>query len=220
MAAKDSLNNHLFDSMFQRMHGMTLQQASEGYEGFGGVIANHLKKDLVSPEEQDEVWNEWKRTNQLGVIKPPEGPVREVAASFFKEPVDVGAVAQKWMINHETFLVGGRQAVARDAIALSNALRDEGQTPTSRIYRGAVVSPQDQAQREPDLPISFTEDRHVATSFARPSNRGSGGRIFKVDPTTERGLFIPDLVDRERTVGQGHRPEREWLIDPDTINGR
>lgn len=198
---------------------MTLDQASEGYAGPSNIIAKHLGKDLVSPEEQDEVWDEWKRTNQLGAIKAPEGPVREMAGSFFREPVDVGRVAKNWMMDHTTLLVGGHSHVARDAIALSNAIRG-GQTPTGPIYRGAVASPQEQVNREPDLPVSFTEDRHVATSFARPSNRGSGGRIHKVDPTTERGLFIPDLVGRERTVGQGHRPEREWLIDPDTISGR
>jgi len=218
MAAKDSLNNHLFDSMFQRMHGITLNQAQEGWAGPSDVVSQEIGRP-ASPEEQDEVWNEWKRTNQLGRMKPPEGPVRELAGSFFKEPVDVGHVAKDWMMDHTTMLVGSPQHVARNAIALSNAIRG-GQTPTSRIYRGAVVSPQDQAQREPDLPISFTEDHHVARSFARPSNRGPGGQTFKVDPTTERGLYIPDLVGRQRTVGQGHRPEREWLIDPNTISGR
>lgn len=198
---------------------MTLQQASEGYAGRGDVTAQYLGKSLVSPEEQDEVWDEWKRTNQLGAMKAPEGPVREAVGSFFREPVDVGQVAKDWMMDHTTLLVGGSRSVARNAIALGSAIR-EGQTPTSRIYRGSAVSPQDQAQREPDLPISFTEDHHVARSFARPSNRGSGGRIHKVDPTTERGLFIPDLVGRERTVGQSRRPEREWLIDPNTISGR
>jgi hypothetical protein len=198
---------------------MSLQQASEGYAGRNNVTAQYLGKNLVSPEEQDEVWDEWKRTNQLGAMKAPEGPVREMAGSFFKEPVDVGQVANDWMMDHTTLLVGGTRSVARNAIALSNAIRG-GQTPTSRIYRGAATSPQEQVEREPDLPISFTEDQHVARSFARPSNRGSGGRIFKVDPTTERGLYIPDLVGRQRTVGQSRRPEREWLIDPNTISGR
>ena len=215
----NNLNNHLFESMFQKYHGMSLQQATEGYANRSNDIAKYLDKDLVSPEEQDEVWDNWKRTNQVGgAIQPPEGPVREVTKQFFSEPVDLGAAATGWMTNPTTMLVGGTQHVARSAIALSNAIKG-GQTPTGRIYRGAVTSPQEQIAKEPDLPISFTEDHNVATSFASRNRRGTRGRIFKVDPTTEKGIYIPDLVRVQSGVGQGKntRPEREWLIDPTSI---
>lgn len=219
MAAKDSINSHLFDSAFQRLHGISLQQAQEGWAGHNDIVSRSIGRP-ASPEEQDEWWDELKRTNSPFARHAPEGPVREVTREMLSTPHPVEDAAHDWMMDHTTFLVGASpQRVAHRAIALSNAVRG-GQAPTNRLYRGAVASPQEMVAKNPDLPVSFTEDQHVARSFARPSNRGPGGRIFKVDPTTERGLFIPDLVGRERTVGQSRRPEREWLIDPNTISGR
>jgi hypothetical protein len=212
-----NLNNHLFDSNFQRFHGMSLQQASEGYAGRSHIVSRHLGKDLVSPEEQDEVWDTWKRANQLGAIKPPEGPVREVNKQFFSEPVDVGSVVKDWMMDHKTLLVGGPQHVARNTIALSNEIRG-GRTPDVPIYRGGAEDLPARLEKSPDLPISFTQDPYVAKSFASEAYRGRGqGQTIKLPPRSGRGLFVPDYVERQRTVGQGRRPEQEWLMDPSSL---
>lgn len=215
-----NLNSHLFDSDFQRLHGMSLQQAAEGYAGRSHVVAKHLGKDLVSPEEQDEVWDTWKRTNQLGAITPPEGPVREVSERFFSEPVNVENVVKDWMMDHKTFLVGNPRSVARNTIALSNEIRG-GRTPDVPIYRGGSEDLPTRLEQSPDIPISFTQDPYVARSFASESYRGRGrGQTIKLPPRTGSGIFVPDYVERQRTVGQGRRPEQEWLMDPSSLKGQ
>jgi len=218
MAARDSINTHLFNDAFHNIHGITLDQAREGWANQHDTVSQAIGRP-ASPEEQDEFYAELRRTNSPLARFSPEGPVRELARAEASIPHPIESAVHDWMMDSNAFLVGvNPQKVANKAIALSDAIRG-GQTPTTRIYRGAAVTPQEAANRRPTHPLSFTEDHHVARSFASVASRG-GGKIHKVDPTTERGLYIPDIVGRQRTVGQNMRPEREWLIDPNTISGR
>jgi hypothetical protein len=215
----NNLNNHLFDSDFQRKHGVSLQQAAEGYAGRDHVVARYLGKDLVSPEEQDEVWDTWKRTNQFIANQAPEGPVREVSERFFSEPVNLERVVRSWIKDNRRFLDGTPRNVARDTIALSNEIRG-GRTPDVPIYRGGAEDLPTRLEKSPDLPISFTQDPYVARSFARDSYRGRGqGQTIKLPPRSGRGLFVPDLLQvvSQRTIGRGERPEQEWLMDPSSL---
>lgn len=192
----------LFSEQFQMMHQMTLDQALQGYSRpmSGG--------DLLDPEQMEEF------TQQVPFLRE-RGPWHEQVQRTLADRLPIGDLVKKWMMDHTGFLVGNAQAVARDVMHFNEEMQTNARTPQARIYRGSSISPEEQARIRPDIPIAFSEDRHVATSFARGG--GARGSIFRVDPGLVRGLFVPDYVDRQRTVGQSRRSEQEWLVDPQSL---
>lgn len=200
MAASDNINRILFADQFRRLHGMTVEQAKQGYSNFSNT--------LLTPEETEETWN------FLGRHKK-EGPWKEHVASVLERHTPIENLVSNWASDHTSFLVGQSASVARDITDFSHEMNTQAKSIPTRVYRGAKLSPQEQITRSPDAPLSFTEDQHVARSFAKSG--GMRGNIFKVDPGQAKGLYVPDYVGRQRTVGQGRRPEREWIVDPDTL---
>lgn len=198
----DGTKKMLFADQFERMHGMTVDQALQGYSRpiSGG--------ELYDPEQMEDF------VEQMPVLRK-SGPWHEQVQRVTSTRRPIGDVVKTWMMDHTGMLVGGSTAVARDVVHFNEEMRNNARTPETRIYRGARMSPEEQARTRPDIPMSFTEDRHVATSFAKAGN--ARGSIFKAEPGRARGLFVPDYVDRQRTVGQNRRPEREWLIDPQSL---
>lgn len=208
MSASHSLNNHLFDRAFQHFRGMTLDQAVRGYTYSGGK--------LYSPEESDEIdreMDEFRR--KRGKDVPFRPPAAERASEIAGQHRPIEHIVNDWAMNHRTLMVGTNTVgIARDLLDLGREIKSNSRTPEVKLYRGATVSPQEQVKSAPDLPLSFTEDPHVARSFAKS---GSKGTIFHALPGSVRGIYVPDYVKRQRTVGQGRREEREWLVDPASI---
>lgn len=206
MAAKDNINNHLFSDILETYHGVTIDQALKGWARPTG------SRVVMPPEEFDEYEKDAAKFRG----KPIPPPRLEVVGSILENPRPVNDLVHGWMMNH-TLMGVGREDVAekaRDLRDLSNTIRGGGTAPIW-LHRGADASPIEQASSSPLRPLSFTEDPHVARSFAR-----NGGKTFKVEPGTVRGIRVADYVEQQRTVGSGRRPEREWLIDPNSITGR
>lgn len=206
MAAKDNMNSHLFSDLLEVYHGVGINKALEGW-------ARPIGSREVMPPDQFDEW-EKEHAKRKGLPIPP--PRIEVVGEILENPRPINDIVHDWMMNH-TMMGVGREDVAekaRDLRDLSNEIRGGGTAPI-RLHRGAPDDPVSQAQRNPLRPLSFTEDPYVARSFAR-----GGGRTFKVEPGTVRGIHVPSYVTEQRTVGPSRRPEREWLIDPDSIIGR
>lgn len=196
-----SPDSRLFAESFKQFRGLTLDQALQGFE------YDYSQRRPVHPDEVDEVRKRFR----------PGGPsTSERAAEIASQHRPIEHIVKDWMMNHKEMMVGtGTVHIARDLIDLGNEIRGSAKTPETKIYRGAAISPQEQVSRTPDIPISFTEDSNVAFSFAKAGN--SRGKVFHAQAGAAKGLFVPDYVTRERTVGQNRRPEREWLIDPDSL---
>jgi hypothetical protein len=215
--------DHLFEKNFHTQRGITFQQAREGFvSGMSnlGRMVGAGPHEIVSPEDIDDFVKEIHRDPRSSdIIKGayPLIPRREQAGQRFEEKRPIEDVVHDWTMDHTGMNVGEDAAVARDLTALSNEIRG-GRTPTAPIYRGQ--SGRETLGSNRDFPVSFTEDRHVARAFAAAPNSGRGGQVIKLPPGAASGLFVPDYVKRERTVGSGRRPEREWLIDPRSINTR
>lgn len=206
MAASDNMNTHLFSDLLEAYHGVSIDKALAGWaKPSGGTTA-------LPPEEFDE-W-EADLAKFRGLPAPP--PRVEVVGDILQTPRPIKDIVHDWTMNHTLMAVGTQDVAekARDLRDLSNEIRS-GSTVPIPLHRGADISPIEQVTRSPLRPLSFTEDPYVARSFA-----SGGGRTFKVEPGTVRGIRVPDYVERQRTVGSGRRPEREWLIDPNSIAGR
>lgn len=213
-------SGHLFDSVFQRARGITLDEGIEGWEGPHHIVSQHFGVDKASPEMIDE-WHELLRSNNLAAGRKAPTNWREHTAEILethrkKDPIE--NVVHDWMMDHTAMLVGSNTAAVADRLVrLSDTIKGGGVTPNP-VYRGAALPPQEEVSKNPDFPLSFTEDPYVARSFAAEGYRGKRGKTFKLGAGTARGIFVPDFVSRERTVGSGRRPEREWLIDPSSIS--
>lgn len=146
-------------------------------------------------------------------------PYREQYDKVMSKSTPMPSILNKWMMDHRTFFhnhateSGHEVEIARNIRDLTNEMRSAGKVNPSTLYRGAHVEPAVQATRGDAL--SYTDDPYVARSFA-----SGGGKVYKTPAGSVRGLHLPDYVERQRTVGSGRRPEREWLVDPDSIVGR
>lgn len=207
MSVANSLNKHLFADTFERFRGMTLEQAAQGYGyplGHGG--------GLHSPEEIDEIERDMAKFRG----KTYSGPsAAERASETMSQHRPIEDLVTGWASNHREIMVGmNTTAIARDLLDLGGEIRGSARPPETKLYRGAEIPPAQQVASTPDMPLSFTEDPHVARSFAKTGGRGS---IFHAQAGSVRGIYVPDYVKRQRTVGSGRREEREWLIDPASI---
>ena len=206
MAAKHSLNSHLFSDILENYHGVTIDQALSGWAVPPG------SRSPAPPEEYDEVVTDLAKFQGRPV--PP--PRVEVVGDILANPRPINDIVHDWMMNHTLMGVGTQDVAekARDLRDLSNEIRG-GRVADIPLYRGSDEAPATQVAKAPLRPLSFSEDHHVGRIFA-----SGGGRVFKVPEGSVRGIRVPDYVERQRTVGPSRRPEREWLIDPDTIIGR
>lgn len=186
-------SSYLLSRQFKRMHGMTVEQ------GLSGHIAN--SGQVFTPAE----WKAHHEGTQYGRRFDPEAHMRHVRG-ISVSPQDA---AKDWMMNHMSFLVGDDYHVAKRVETITNMLRS-GSTNTMPLYRGSRKPLSEEAGF--NSPLSFTTDPYVAKSFA-----AKGGKIHKLQPGSVRGVFIPELVNRQRTVGSGWRPESEFLVDPESL---
>lgn len=205
-----NLNSHLFADSFHQFRGMTVEQAAQGY---GYPFGRGGGNELQPPEEVDEINKHYaKKFNR------PFIPAREAAEETMSQHRPVEDLVGSWARNHKEIMVGTNDAaIARDVMDLGSEIRTNSRMNEVKLYRGADISPAEQAAKAPDRPLSFTEDHHVARSFAKSG--GSRGSIFHAHAGSVRGIYVPDYVPRQRTVGQSQRPEREWLIDPGSVQG-
>ena len=195
------MRSRLFDQSFQQFRGLSLDQALQGYQ----FSYDHNR--VLHPDEVDEIRQRFRRGGP---------PTAEQAAEVAGQHRPIGDVVHDWTMNTRDIMVGTHTvAIARDLIDLGNEIESSSRPTERKTYRGANLEPAQQVARRPDMPLSFTEDQHVARSFAK----GGGGRgsIFHAQAGSMSGIFVPDYVPRERTIGQGRRPEREWLINPRSI---
>lgn len=196
------LNQYLFGERFKLLHGLSVDEALTGHS------VHPFSREVMGPDDSEEFWGE---------LRPNDQPWKEQVEEIVAGTSDPAAMIKSWARDHTELLVGTQHPAvkARNLRDLTKELRLEGRTPDRPLYRGASIPPEEQIKSRPDEALSFTEDRHVATSFARGG--GARGHVYRREPAGLRGLFVPDFVERERTVGRNQRPEREWLIDPTTI---
>lgn len=183
----------LFGEQFKRLHGLSVDQALAGYERFSDQV--------LTPEQAADVRSHFKWAER-------HTPVSEITP----EPID--KQLNRWALDHRAFLVGNSAQVAKNLVHLDEHMQGSSRLNEVPLYRGATKSPAELARIAPDYPQSFTTDRFVAQSFAKPSYTGIRGRIWKQQPGTVRGLLLSDYGFRSRTVGRNRRPESEFLVDP------
>lgn len=189
---------YLFGEQFRNWRGLTVDQALEGYvpDGSGGVF---------TPDEWED---HLKRTH------PHNAPYKERIEKSLSETTPISDILHNWAMNHKSFLTGQPHRVARNLRDLTNEMNTSSKVNDTTLYRGAARPPSVDA--EGNRPLSYTNDPYVARSFSAMNE----GKIWKQEAGTISGLHLPDYVERQRTVGRGRRPEREWLIDPNSIAGR
>lgn len=189
--------DYLFSEQFRNRKGMTIDQALQGYQGFGDA--------LITPDEYEE---------HMKAIRPNDPPYKETIEKGLSQSRPIPQILHDWAMEHNDFFVGDPFRVARDIRDLTNEMNTSRRVNENTLYRGSKYDPAHDAADNSAL--SFTEDPYVARSFAARNK----GKIWKAPAGSVQGLHLPDYVERQRTVGSGRRPEREWLIDPDSIVGR
>lgn len=197
-----SQNDHyLLGEQFQRLHGMTVDQALTGH----WLTPD---RELMPPEAHEEFWKP--------VLKQRYTPWSEQVHASTVERNDPSGLLKDWAMNHKTFLVGAdTPKIASKVRDFTDLMHTAGSYNTGPLYRGSILSPQAEVAINPDSPLSFTEDRHAATSFK--AQYGKRGSIFRLAPQAARGLRLEDFGVNIRTVGQGRRKESEFLVDPSSI---
>lgn len=188
---------YVLGGQFNKMHGMDVDQALSGH------WLDH-SREVMPPEAHEEYWKPVFKQK----YKPWAEQVQE-ATAVKHEPE---ALLRDWAMDHRTFLVGMNVPKIAGRVRDLTRLMQEAVPNENTIYRGSKRSPQEDIASEPDYPLSFTEDRHVATSFR--AQYGKRGAIFKMAPHTARGLRFQDYGVNTRTVGQSRRKESEFLVDP------
>jgi hypothetical protein len=185
----------ILSHQFSRLHGMSLGQALTGH-------VRNSEGQVLSPDEAAEYYGKWHRPVNMEELKV--------------EPFD--RQLRRWASDHRSFLVGQPNAVAKNIIAFDANMRIHGRPNDLPLYRGDKRSPLELADLAPDYPQSFTTDRFVARSFAKPSYSGPTGRVWKQEPGSVRGVSLLEHGVRTRTVGKSRRPEEEFLVDPRSIH--
>lgn len=168
-------------------------------DALSGNLLNN--RDMVKPEDWEKYWG----GRGLGKDFSPEKHRADVAA-FKISPEDT---IRSWMMDHSEFLLGGYLQGAKRAETMTDLLRS-GRPNEQTIYRGSRNPLSTEIKF--NAPLSFTTDYHVARSFA-----GRGGIISKLPAGSVRGVFVPDFVNRQRTVGSGRRTEEEFIVDPESL---
>lgn len=201
MAAHENLNNYLFAEQFENMHGMTVDQA------LSGKIAK-INSRLVTPEEMDEF-------DKSFTGKRKHVPFAETHAKRLSES-NVPEFINRYQGNFQTHLVGNEHRLAATLRDLTNTVRDRSRPNSSPLYRGAGRSPSEDIGKSKTTPLSFTDDRYVARSFAALGHINKR-QIYKADTNMVRGVPLAEIGGIPRTVGRNKRPESEWFVLPESI---
>lgn len=175
-------------------------------QALSGHWLNH-SREVMPPEAHEEYWKP--------VLKQKYRPWAEQVQEATETVHEPEALLRDWAMDHKTFLVGMNIPKIASRVRDFTGLMQEAVPNENTLYRGAKRSPQEDVASDPDYPLSFTEDRHVATSFK--AQYGKRGAIFKMAPHTARGLRLEDYGVNVRTVGQNRRKESEFLVDPSSI---
>lgn len=201
MPAHEHLNNYLFAEQFQHMHGMTVDQA------LSGKIAK-INSTLVTPEEYDEF-------NKGFTSKRERVPFAEMHAKNM-ESGDIPDFLKRYQGNWNTHLTGSPYQIAATLRDLSNVARQQSMPNPVPLYRGAGLSPSLDIGPQKTRPLSFTDDRYVAKSFASLDKMNSK-QIYKAKPNMVRSVKLSDIGGIKRTVGSGRRDESEYFVLPESI---
>lgn len=201
MPAHEHLNNYLFAEHFEHMHGMTVDQA------LSGKVAK-INRILVTPEKYDEF--------HKGLTSKREyEPFAEMHARS-TESGDIPGFLKRYQGNWSTHLVGNPYQIAATLRDLSNVARQQSMPNPVTLYRGAGQSPSLDIGPQKTHPLSFTDDRYVARSFAALKS-GMDKKIYKAKPNTVRSVKLSDIGGIRRTVGSGKREESEYFVLPESV---
>ena len=201
MAAHEHLNNYLFAEQFENMHGMTVDQA------LSGKVAK-INSTLVTPEEMDEFDKSF--SNRKGFV-----PFAERHAQRLTEG-DVPRFLRGYQGNWNSHLIGDETQVAATLRDLTKVVRDNSRPNPTALYRGAGRSPSEDIGKQKTSPLSFTDDRYVARSFAALGHINKR-QIYKANPNTVRGVPLAEIGGIPRTVGRNKRLESEWFVLPESV---
>lgn len=208
-------SNYLFAEQFHGIHDMTVDQALAGYARLGGEVLNAKDYEDAVEEHMRRVANSPNKSIRLGNERDkPHETHSEAVSRILSEPRPIPDILYEWTRNNDTFLTGNPTRVARDIRDLTNEMNTAGRVNETKLYRGAEKPPTVEALH--NKPLSFTEDPYVARWFALRNE----GKTWKHEAGTVRGLKVVDYTGYHRTIGRNQRPEREWLIDPNSIAGR
>lgn len=181
----------VFSEQYQRIHGISPEDALAGY----------------IPDFKESV------------IRPPTDRSVEGALSVKSNPIE--HVLKDWKKDADNFFVGDRLEIASNLDVLTRHMRDDSRVNDVPLYHGGLTPPHELAieNNRPANAVPYSEDHHVARSFAKTEGYGGGksGKIFKAAPGQVRGLNLVQFGIDNMTVGRSRRPEREWLIDPESF---
>ena len=201
MPAFDHLNNYLFAEQFENLHGMTVNQA------LSGKVAK-INSTLVTPEEYDEFNKSF--SNRKGFV-----PFAERHAQRLSEG-EVPRFLRGYQGNCISHLIGDETQVAATLRDLTKVVRDNSRPNPTALYRGAGRSPSEDIGKQKTSPLSFTDDRYVARSFAALGHINKR-QIYKANPNTVRGVPLAEIGGIPRTVGRNKRLESEWFVLPESV---
>jgi hypothetical protein len=201
MPAHKNLNNYLFAEQFKNMHGMTVDQA------LSGKVAK-INSTLVTPEEMDEF-------DKSFTGKRKHVPFAESHAQRLTEG-DVPRFLRGYQGNWDTHLIGNEHQVAATLRDLTKVVRDNSRPNPVALYRGAGRSPSEDIGKQKTRPLSFTDDRYVARSFAALGHINKR-QIYKANTNMVRGVPLAEIGGIPRTVGRNKRLESEWFVLPESI---
>jgi len=201
MSAHEHLNNYLFAEQFEHMHGMTVDQA------LSGKVAR-INRTLMTPEEYDEF-------NKSFTSKREHVPFAEMHARL-TESGDIPGFLKRYQGNWNTHLTGSPYEIAATLRDLSNVARQQSMPNPVTLYRGAGQSPSLDIGPQKTSPLSFTDDRYVARSFAA-LNKMNSKQIYKAKPNMVRSVKLSDIGGIKRTIGSGKREESEYFVLPESV---
>lgn len=197
--------NPMFGAQFELMHGRPIDFFLKGGQKWTIGRNTHF---FESPEEHDE----WlKTTMSPTTVSRNLGKARAFYEQEMSKPNNPAEAIRKFREDPLYVSVGDSLEVARDIKSINDEMRTNSRPNPMPLYRGASRVPRLDAEN--NMPISFSESRHVAGHFAK-YNRGE---IFKVGHNEVRGLRMEDYGITPKTVGPSRISEREWLIDPSSF---
>jgi hypothetical protein len=194
----------LFGQQFEAVHGKPIDFYLQG--GHKWTMGNE-RIYLNTPEEHDDWVRENLSTNLASKFVGARGRFEETMST----PADPRDAIKAFREDPYYVTTGDPLHVAKSIQAIDTEMRTNARENPMTLYRGAARTPQLDATR--NMPVSFSESRHVAGHFAK-SNRGE---IFKVGHNEVKGLRMADYGVAPKTVGPNSISEAEWLIDPRSI---
>jgi len=183
---------YLFALAFQNLHGVSVADTLRGVKVWNICGTKHI----IQPDEVDAFEKDY--------IRVPQLPWVERHAQALTKDRTAEAV-KAWQF--EGLLNGDTLAAACRLRDLTSLMSNEREIATVRLYRGARISPEQQATLVPEQPLAMSTDKIVAKQFA-----GKNGKVYTYKESTLIGIDLAKFGGVRRTVGETSRPEKEWLI--------